>query len=211
MRRTALVFARGTRHGGGSGFENLVDATKEAILEAEIVGVISSVENGGVHERAKRLGVPYGYLSKLYHPAQAYRALRDQFNPDFVLLSGWTLPVLGLDPRTTLNIHPGPLPEFGGKGMHGKHVHEAVLAAYHRGELTHSAVSMHFVDAEYDHGPVFFREPVEILPGDTVRTLQARVNDVEHYWQPRITDMVMKGEIAWDGSDPGTLVGAVIN
>jgi len=80
-----------------------------------------------------------------------------------------------------------------------------VLAAYAEGGLTHSAVSMHFVTEEYDKGPVFFRYPVEILPGDTPETLGARVNRFEHQWQPAVTSLVVEGKISWDGDDPASL------
>ena len=86
---------------------------------------------------------------------------------DFVMCSGWLKFVRGLDPARTVNIHPGPLPQFGGPGMYGHHVHEAVMAAYHRGEITQSALTMHFVDEiGYDNGQIIFQMPVLIRPDD---------------------------------------------
>jgi folate-dependent phosphoribosylglycinamide formyltransferase PurN len=125
---------------------------------------------------------------------------------DFVALCGWLKLVAGLDPKTTFNIHPGPLPEFGGKGLWGHFVHEAVLKAYKQGKITHSAVSMHFVTPEFDEGPVFFTHPVPIEPDDTPETLAARVNQAEHEWQPKIANKVVHGEIAWDGKSPESLM-----
>lgn len=205
-----LIFASGTPHGGGSGFENLVNATKEGTLDADIVGVISSHEHGGVRERADRLGIRFGYLSAKFAGAQSYEALVKTFKPDFIALSGWMVKTQGLDPRTTFNIHPGPLPGFGGQGMYGKRVHKAVLDAYHDRKVADSAITMHFVDGEYDGGPVFFRRKVLIHPHDTVETLQARVNADEHAWQPLITQKVLAGEIVWDGMDHRSLVGAML-
>jgi len=103
--------------------------------------------------------------------------------------------VKGLDPETTINIHPGPLPEFGGPGMYGHHVHEAVIAAYKRGEITQSAVTMHFVDELYDHGPSIFRIPVLIRPGDDAETLAKRVNEKERAWQSYILNRVVQRDI----------------
>jgi phosphoribosylglycinamide formyltransferase-1 len=200
-----LIFASGTAHGGGSGFENLVQATRTGTLGADIVGVISNHEHGGVRERANRLRIPFGYLSTVFKPPSAYRALVDHFKPDFIALSGWMLRVEGLDPRTTFNIHPGPLPHFGGKGMYGDRVHAAVLESFRQGQITHSAVTMHFVDGEYDTGPVFFEQPVPIEADDTVETLRSRVNKTEHAWQPRITQLVLSGTIYWDGKNPASL------
>jgi folate-dependent phosphoribosylglycinamide formyltransferase PurN len=205
-----LIFASGTRHGGGSGFENLVLAQKRGELAVDIVGVISNHENGGVRERADRLGIRFGYLSKTLCDAKEYQAICNVFKPDFIALSGWILKTRGLDPRTTFNIHPGPLPGFGGTGLYGDKVHAAVLEAYRRGEITHSAVSMHFVDSDYDTGPVFFQHPVRIEPDETVDTLRARVNHEEHFWQPQITNMVLEGSVYWDGKDPTSLVGGMV-
>ncbi len=198
-----LIFASGTKTGGGSGFENLVKSVPDK-LQAEIVGVVSSREHGGVRERAERLGVPFIYMGKPY-TASAYQEIVAKTGAEFVALSGWLKKVSGLDPKTTFNIHPGPLPRFGGAGMYGHYVHEAVLAAYKRGEITHSAVSMHFVTEEYDEGPIFLRKNVPIQSDDTPETLGARVNEAEHYWQPVATNAVLHGEVHWDGKDPKSL------
>lgn len=203
-----LIFASGTKDGGGSGFENLVNASRDGRLTADIVGVVSNHENGGVREKADRLGVPFIYFPGAYD-AEQYQKIVQETKADFVALSGWLKLVKGLDPRTTFNIHPGPLPDFGGANLYGHYVHEAVLAAYKEGRITHSAVSMHFVTENFDEGPVFFSHPVEILPDDTVETLAKRVNEAEHRYQPEITNLVINGKISWDGKDPATLQGAV--
>ena len=192
-----LVFASGTKEGGGSGFENLVRAAGSGTLHARIVVVVSNHERGGVRERADRLGIPFIFLPAPY-TAEAYQAVIERTEEDFVALSGWLKPVLGLSPKTTFNIHPAPLPRFGGKGMYGLRLHEAVLEAYRRGELTHSAVTMHFVAHEYDAGPVCFSTPVPIELDDTPETLQARVQDVEHQVQPIVTDKIMRGELRYE-------------
>lgn len=201
------VFALGTPDGGGSGFQRLVGASRADILHAEIVGVVSGYANGGVAKKAFNLGIPFIHFPSRAH-ATEYWMIANDLDADFVALSGWLQFVRGLDPRTTINIHPGPLPRFGGKGMHGDHVHEAVLAAYHRGEISHSAVTMHFVtEGGYDQGPVFFEKIVPIEPDDTMESLRARVNAEEHRWQARITNDVLAGRIRWDGKDPKSLVG----
>ncbi len=204
-----LVFASGTKDGGGSGFENLVTASKDGRLSAEIVAVVCNHEQGGVRERADRLGIPFIQFAGPYD-AEHYQKIVKETGADFVALSGWLKLAVGLDPRTTFNIHPAPLPEFGGKNFYGMKTHEAVLEAYKEGRITHSAVSMHFVTPEFDEGPVFFSHPVEILRGDTVETLAHRVNIAEHQYQPQITDLVVHGKISWDGKDAATLSGAQI-
>lgn len=202
-----LVFASGTPEGGGSGFENLVHAVSDGRLSADIVGVVSNIEGGGVEEKAKRLGVPFIYMPGPYGADEYLKIVQDT-GAEFCTLSGWLKLVKGLNPRTTFNIHPGPLPEFGGAGLWGHFVHEAVLKAYREGRITHSAVSMHFVTPEFDEGPVFFSHPVPILADDTPDTLAKRVNEAEHRYQPEATNLVVNGQISWDGKDPSTLRGA---
>ena len=197
-----LVFASGTKTGGGSGFETLVRAarTRPPILDAWICAVITNHFEGGVWHRAKALGIHCEYWVGPYL-ARGYQNFVKYFNADYVMLSGWLKLVAGLDPARTINIHPGPLPRFGGPKLYGHYVHEAVMAAYHRGEITHSAVTMHFVDAIYDHGPILFALPVPIEPGDTPETLAAKVNRAEHEWQPRVLNYVVHGQVRLVGKE----------
>lgn len=198
-----IIFASGGKVGGGSGFENLVKARELGILDAEIMAVVSNRDSGGVREKAIKHKIPFIYFGEPW-TSECYKEIA--LGADFVALSGWLKLVSGLDPRTTFNIHPGPLPRFGGAGMYGHHVHEAVLEAYKRGELTHSEVSMHFVTPVYDEGPKFFSCPVPILPEDTCESLGKRVNEAEHLHQPIITNQVIHGRIRWDGKNPNSLV-----
>jgi phosphoribosylglycinamide formyltransferase 1 len=192
-----LVFASGDEKGGGSGFQELVEfsRTDPPVLDAQIVGVISNHQHGGVYRRAEALHIPFEHWSGPYD-AKGYRTFVDQYQADFVMCSGWLKFVRGLDPATTVNIHPGPLPRFGGAKMYGHYVHEAVMAAYHRGEITQSAVTMHFVtDIAYDHGPIIFQMPVLIRPDDDAETLAKRVNEKERAWQSHVLNLVIHGYI----------------
>lgn len=205
-----LIFASGSAEGGGSGFEKLVLASRGGPLDADIVAVVSNHTNGGVRARADRLSVPFLHFPKPW-TGEAYQKFATESGADFFALSGWLKLVAGLDPatrfnsRTVFNIHPGPLPDFGGPGLYGHHVNETVIAAFERREITHSAVSMHFVTGEYDRGPVFFRCNVKINDDDTPDTIGTRVNQQEHIHQPRITSMVVNGLIKWDGINPESL------
>ena len=191
-----LVLASGTPTGGGSGFANL--KRNEDAVGADFVAVASNNLHGGVWRNARKLKVPFYPLIGPW-TAEEYQRLVARTRADFVASSGWLKPIRGLDPATTFNIHPGPLPEFGGKGMYGHHVHEAVMAAYARGELTHTAICMHFVTEEYDQGPVFFRLRIPIFPRDTADALGTRVNALEHHWQPAITKLIVTRQIHWSG------------
>ncbi len=205
-----LIFASGSVEGGGSGFEQLVQATYTGILDADIVGVVSNHENGGVRKKADKYKVPFIHFPKPYD-AESYQRIAKESGAEYFALSGWLKLVCGLDPKTAFNsktvfnIHPGPLPKFGGPGLFGHHVHEAVMEAFRKGDVTHSAVSMHFVTEEYDRGPIFFEYKVKINEDDTPDSLGTRVNQYEHKYQPEITDMVVHGLISWDGRDPRSL------
>lgn len=200
-----LIFASGSKDGGGSGFQELVESSETGILEAEVVGVVSNHENGGVRQKAEMLNVPFEYFEKPDQNLHHYSEIVKKYGVDFVALSGWLKKATGLDPRTAINIHPGLLPDFGGPGMYGHYVHEAVLNAYKKGKTKMSGVSMHFVTDEYDRGPVFFEFPVWIRPDDTAESLAARVNKIEHAYQPWVTNLVITQQITWDGINHNSL------
>ena len=203
-----IVFVSGTKDGGGSGFENLA---KSADLDAEIVAVVSNHEHGGVRARASNLGIPFIFFPGPYH-AEAYASVLQKTgmtNKDWVVLSGWLKKIEGLDPARTFNIHPALLSfddgRFGGKGLYGHRVHDAVADALAKGEITSSGFSMHFVTDEYDRGPLFFEYTVPLTKGMIADEIAKAVNVVEHEWQPKITNLVVHGEIQWNGKNPESL------
>lgn len=201
-----VVFASGTKDSGGSGFEQLIFNIITGVLSAQMVAVASNHANGGVRRLANMYGIPFIHFvpsPDLEEAAAGYRAIVEQTGAEWILLSGWLKPVCGLNPTRTINIHPGLLPQFGGCGMYGHHVHQATVEAFQRGLVNYSAVTMHFVTqggAEtYDRGPTFFEHRVAIVKDDTADTLAARVNKVEHGWQSYITNLVIHKQITWDG------------
>jgi phosphoribosylglycinamide formyltransferase-1 len=195
-----LIFANGTKDGGGSGFSALVDAQKHCKLRAEIVGVVSSHLGGGVEKVASKYGIPFYYYSRPGDELQ----IRNVTCAEYIALSGWLWKMTG-DPKTVFNIHPSRL-IFGGKGMYGINVHRAAIDAFNKGVIKNTAVTMHFATEEYDKGPVFFEYPVPIYHCDTPETLQERVKWYEHIFQWAITDLVAHKQISWDGKDPGSLI-----
>ena len=211
MKPRLLIFASGTKYGGGSGFENLVNSVRKGQLHADIVGVVSNYENGGVREKADRLDIPFYYDTGPW-TAEKYQEITAKAGADYFPLSGWMVKIKGLDlntkfnSRTVFNIHPGPLPDFGGKGMHGHHVHKAVWAAYQRGEIIETAVTMHFVDELFDHGPIFFKLQIPIKGIGDAEELGGVVNHYEHLFQPIVTNMVVNGLIHWDGINTESLI-----
>jgi phosphoribosylglycinamide formyltransferase 1 len=203
-----VVFASGTKDGGGSGFENLALSPD---LDADIAAVVSNHEHGGVRARAEKLGVPFIYFPGPY-TAEGYFGVLEKTRIRgriWVAFSGWLKFAAGLDPSSTFNIHPALLSfrnrHFGGPGLYGHRVHEAVKDALERGEITESGLTMHFTTAEYDKGPIFFEYRVPLQKGMTVDEIAKAVNIAEHRWQPKITNMVVHQEISWDGKDPASL------
>lgn len=205
MRPKLIVFASGTKDAGGSGFENVVQATQTGELDAEIIAVVSNHERGGVQKRAEKLGIPFIHFT----PESEYAKIVADTRAEWVALSGWLKHVHGLDPARTINIHPALLSydngRFGGKGMYGNHIHEAVKKALDAGEITESGFTMHFVTEEHDRGPAFFEHCVPLEKGMSAEGIAKAVQKAEHEWQPKITNMVVHGEIRWDGKNPETL------
>lgn len=189
---------------GGSNMQAIIDACKSGALKAKPVVVISNNVDSGAIERAKREGIPYYYLSGKTHPSPDAldQAILDQFvryNIDIIALAGY-MKKLGHKTLShfrgrVLNIHPALLPKFGGAGMWGIHVHEAVIAA---GEKE-SGVTIHFVDENYDTGKIIAQTRVPVMPGDTPETLAARVLEQEHKLYPATLQRIVTGEIPFPG------------
>jgi phosphoribosylglycinamide formyltransferase-1 len=185
---------------GGSNMQAIIDACKSGKLQASPAVVISNNSNSGAIGRAKTEGVPYYYLSGKTHPGpgELDDAILDAFlrhSVDIVVLAGY---MKKLGPKILthfrgriLNVHPALLPKFGGEGMFGIHVHEAVISA---GEKE-SGVTIHFVDEQYDTGAILAQTRVPVMPDDTPETLAARVLEQEHILYAETLQRIVTGEI----------------
>lgn len=168
--------------GNGSSAEAVVAAIAAGSLAADPRLLVSNKKNAPAFAWAAARGVPTLAIPTLTDPEAADAALADAMvahGVELIVMSGY---LRRLGPRTLgryagriLNIHPGPLPEFGGEGMYGARVHQAVLAA----GVAQSAIVIHAVDEEYDHGPELARRAVPVLPGDTPQDLEERVKTLE--------------------------------
>ena len=184
---------------GGSNMQAIIDACKAGRLHAKPCVVISNNSDSMVLQRAKNEDVPGYHISSQTHPGEAedreiLRVLR-LHGVDTVILAGY---MKRLGPVTLaayrgriLNIHPALLPKFGGKGMYGKHVHEAVLAA---GEKV-TGVTVHVIDEHYDTGPILNRCRVPVQAGDSVESLGARVLEQEHRLYVETLRQISEGKI----------------
>ncbi|MDD5034302.1 MAG: phosphoribosylglycinamide formyltransferase [Methylococcaceae bacterium] len=189
----------------GSNMQAIIDACKSGALQATPAVVISNNGDCGALIRAEQESIPHYHLSAKTHPDPEAldRAILDallRHGVDIVVLAGYMKKLgpqaLSRYAGAILNVHPALLPKFGGQGMYGRHVHEAVLAA---GEKE-SGASVHWVSEEYDAGPVIAQARVPVLPDDTPQTLAARVLTKEHEIFPLVLQKIASGEIAIPGN-----------
>lgn len=207
QKQKLIVFASGTKEGGGSGFENLFNHTQLGELAdcCEIVGVVSNHEHGGVRKRADKLGVPFVHFTPTggsLAQAAGYQRIVRELGAEWVALSGWLKFVRGLPMNRTFNIHPALLTQlngrFGGESMYGHHVHEAVAAALANGELVppESGFTMHFVtETGYDRGPIIWEERISLVKGMGADDIAKEVNRAEHQVQPYVTKLILTGRL----------------
>jgi phosphoribosylglycinamide formyltransferase-1 len=187
--------------GAGSTLQNLVERIGAQRLPGVNIAVVisSRAEVRGV-EVARAAGLPLEIIRRRDFPddrsfsAALTRCLRAH-GVELVVFGGflcyWHVPVEYAG--RTLNIHPALLPGFGGRGMHGRHVHEAVLAA----GATESGCTVHVVDEEYDHGPIVAQRRVPVLPGDSPETLAARVAEQERELYPAVLQRIAEEGLDW--------------
>jgi phosphoribosylglycinamide formyltransferase-1 len=188
----------------GSNMQAIIEACKTGALLATPSVVISNNADSAALVRAKRESIPYYHLSSITHPNQE---LLDQailnalltHEVDIVILAGYMKRLgeqtLARFEGAILNIHPALLPKFGGQGMYGIHVHEAVLAANEK----ETGVTVHLVTEEYDSGAIIAQEKVPVLPNDTATSLQQRVLKTEHALFTKVLGEIQHGLISIPG------------
>jgi formyltetrahydrofolate-dependent phosphoribosylglycinamide formyltransferase len=168
--------------GGGTNLQALLD-TLGPDAPARVVRVVSNRADAGALERARQAGIPTTVLRDPADAAELQRALADA---DLVVLAGYVKRVppaaVARFRHRLINIHPALLPAFGGLGMYGRRVHEAVLAS----GAAESGVTVHYVDEQYDRGPIIAQRRVPVRPDDTPDTLAARVLAAEHELLPKV-------------------------
>ncbi|MCL2183087.1 MAG: phosphoribosylglycinamide formyltransferase [Chitinispirillia bacterium] len=190
--------------GGGSNFQALLDKRASGDLHVDFVLLAGNNSGAKAFGRARDNGINTLHIAPSHFNDEAAYAKRlgdalTEVNTELVILAGYMRklpPSIVREYRNKIiNIHPGLLPAFGGKGMYGMNVHRAVLD--YGAKL--SGVTVHFVDEEYDHGPVILQKAVPVLDGDDENTLAARVLEAEHdsYW--RAIEALASGKIRVDG------------
>lgn len=184
--------------GGASSARAIVAAIEAGRLDAQARLLVSNNKSAAALDFAHGAGIASLCIPTQADPDAADAALAQALadhGVELLVLSGY---LRRLGPRTLaryagriLNIHPGPLPQFGGPGMYGRRVHEAVLAA----GAAQSGIVIHVVDEEYDHGPVIARRTIAVEPGDTPETLEARVRAAEPGFFVETLQRISRGEL----------------
>lgn len=203
MRKRIAVLASG----GGSNLQSIVQhfSALGAERPGEVVLVASDRAGAGALERGRAAGAIAVAMDREQRTS-GLRSLLAGHGIDLVVLAGYLRFVPAEVTRAyrgrIVNIHPALLPAFGGEGMYGHHVHDAVIA---RGARV-SGATVHFVDEVYDHGPIIAQWPVPVFAHDTAETLARRVLEVEHALYPRVVAHLAAGTIAL--GDDGRVQGA---
>lgn len=192
--------------GSGRTLKNIIDLAEEGDLPVEIRLVISSTPKAGGLKFAEEAKIPTAIVSRDEFPTgsigakpfgDAIFAACREAKVDFVAMAGFVklAPVPEDFMGRVLNIHPALIPAFCGPGMYGQHVHQAVLDA----GVKVTGCTVHFVDNQYDHGPIIWQQPVPVFDDDTAGTLAARVFEVEKEAYPHVLKLLAGGRVKLDG------------
>ncbi|HTP13839.1 MAG TPA: phosphoribosylglycinamide formyltransferase [Bacteroidota bacterium] len=194
------VFASGR----GSNFNAILNAVAEGRLPARVSLLVSNNSNAGAMELARSRNIPAVHVSqKQFSSEEEYverlLALLSQYRVDLIALAGYMkhvpTKVIERFRNRVVNIHPALLPDFGGKGMFGINVHEAVIAS----GAKVSGATVHIVDEEYDHGAIVLQKTVDVSPDDTPETLAAKVLNIEHEIYPQALAAFAAGRVHIEG------------
>jgi phosphoribosylglycinamide formyltransferase-1 len=184
--------------GSGSTLLNLLQRIEAGSLNARVCGVIASRDCGGL-DHARRYCVPHAVIprGKPFDAEDFSRRVTlqlEQWQPELLVFGGF-LSLYLIPPQfrgRAINIHPALLPAFGGPGMYGDRVHEAVLSS----GAKISGCSVHLVDDDYDHGAIIAQKAVTVLDSDTVESLGARVGAAERELYPQVVQWFAEGRVS---------------
>ena len=177
--------------GSGSNAENIIQYFSGR-NDVRFPVILSNKENAGIHERAKRLGVPsICFTSKELKETDNVLNMLKEHQINFIVLAGFLLKIptnlIDAYPNKIINIHPALLPKYGGKGMYGDFVHQAVVA----NSETKSGITIHYVNENYDEGNIIFQAKCEVTSTDTPETLASKVHELEYQHFPQVIEKLI--------------------
>ena len=176
--------------GSGTNAENIIKYFKNSNV-VSVVQVLSNRKDAKVLDRARRLGVECSSFTRdaFYNTDDVLNNLKS--NADLIILAGflWKLPsnVVKAFPEAIINIHPALLPKYGGKGMYGMNVHNAVV----KNNEKSSGITIHFVNENYDEGAIIFQESFKVLSTDTAEDVANKVHELEYEYFPKVIEQVV--------------------
>ena len=190
MEKRIVIFASGS----GTNSQNIIEYFQRGKF-AKVVHVLSNKKDAKVLTRARSLNVAASSFNKdeLLSEDGVIILLKKE-RPDLIILAGFLLKfpghILNAFPNKVINIHPALLPKYGGKGMYGAHVHEAVVANKEK----ETGITIHFVNENYDEGQFIFQESVELSKSDTPETVAQKVHQLEHTFFPQVIETLLISE-----------------
>jgi phosphoribosylglycinamide formyltransferase-1 len=185
--KNLVLFASGS----GSNVENISNYFSSN-PDVHLKGVFTNNHKAGVIERCNRLAIPlYSFNRSVFNDPKGLLELLRFLNPDLIVLAGflWKIPPMFVEafPEKIINIHPALLPKFGGKGMYGNRVHEAVV----ENKETESGITIHYVNEAYDEGSIIFQKSISITPEDTAEDVAHKIHDLEYRYFPEVIESLL--------------------
>ncbi|NND52661.1 MAG: phosphoribosylglycinamide formyltransferase [Flavobacteriaceae bacterium] len=182
-----VIFASGS----GTNAENIIEFFHNRD-NASVIQVLTNNPRAKVIDRCKRLNVSCLCFNRVaFYQSNDVFDLLNVKSPDLIVLAGflWKLPenILNAFPNKIINIHPALLPKFGGKGMYGMHVHEAVIAQ----QESETGITIHYVNENYDEGKIIFQAKTSIKTGDTAADIADKIHDLEMAHFPQVIDKLL--------------------
>ena len=177
--------------GAGSNAQKILEHFSDR-MDIAVRLIVSNKQEAGVLNIAKVASIDTFIVTRdSFYATTDLLVKLDKRNIDFIVLAGflWLIPSYLIQhyPDRIINIHPALLPKYGGKGMYGHFVHEAV----HLAKETHSGITIHYVNEKYDEGSIVFQERCEILPSDQPEDIARKVQVLEHYYYPTVIDQLV--------------------
>ncbi len=178
--------------GSGTNCENIIRYFTNHD-EISVSLVVSNRADAFALVRAERLNIPTAIVPKAdFQDEEKVMNLLKKYDVDFIVLAGFLLKIppylIDAYPRRMLNLHPALLPKFGGKGMYGHHVHEAVWQA----RETETGITIHWVTADYDRGPIIAQFRTAVAPTDTPDDIAARIHELEQRHFPQVIEQAVR-------------------
>jgi phosphoribosylglycinamide formyltransferase-1 len=186
-----IVFASGK----GSNAAAIVEYFRNT-QTARVALIVTNKADAGVVGLAEKEGIPVEIIDRNTINAPSFVTMLQSYDPSLIILAGflWKIPdaVIAAFRNRIINIHPALLPDFGGKGMYGHHVHNAVVSA----GKNESGVTIHYVDEVYDNGDIIVQARCPVLPADDATSLAVRIHALEHYFFPRTIEFLLASQVA---------------